>query len=156
MKDIVVNFTLNGEVCKANVKSDQTLLSLLREDLRLTGTKCGCNVGECGACTVLMNDQSVNACLILAPQIEGSKIVTIEGLSNGNELDPLQKAFVENGAVQCGFCTPGMIASIKSLLLECPKPSEEQIRSSISGNLCRCTGYEQIIRAVKDAIKHSP
>lgn len=155
MKKHQVNFTLNGEPCTVEIAPNRTLLSVLREDLNLTGSKCGCGVGECGACTVLMNGMAVNSCLILAPQIENSNIVTIEGLSSEKILDPLQSAFMETGAVQCGYCTAGMIMSIKGLLNKTPDPSDEQIRETISGNLCRCTGYEQIVEAVHKSLKYS-
>lgn len=122
---------------------------MLREDFNLTGTKSGCNVGECGACTVLINNEPANSCLVLAPQVEGASVTTIEGLGNGTQLDPLQAAFMEKGAVQCGFCTPGMIMSAKALLLKNLHPTEEEIRKAISGNLCRCTGYQQIVEAIQ-------
>ena len=126
------------------------MLDLLRGKFNLTGTKEGCGVGECGACTVLMNDKAVNSCLILAAQIEGSEIVTIEGIANGNELHPIQKHFLKHGSIQCGFCTPGMVLSAYALLEENPNPTEEEIKDAIAGNLCRCTGYKQIIDAIKE------
>lgn len=128
-----------------------TLLDLIRDKLELTGAKEGCGVGDCGACTVIMNGKAVNSCLVLAINAHGSEIVTIEGLGKGSELDPIQDAFVKYGAIQCGFCTPGMILSAKALLDENPNPTDEEIKLAISGNLCRCTGYTQIIEAVKAA-----
>ena len=128
-----------------------TLLDFLREDLGLKGTKRGCDSGQCGACTIIMDGKTVNACLILAIQADGKEILTIEGLSSGGRLHPLQEAFVEEGAVQCGFCVPGMILSAKALLDEKKDPSGEEIREALSGNLCRCTGYVKIIKAVQKA-----
>ena len=128
-----------------------TLLDFLREDLGLKGTKRGCDSGQCGACTIIMDGKTVNACLILAIQADGKEILTIEGLSSGGRLHPLQEAFVEEGAVQCGFCVPGMILSAKALLDEKKDPSEGEIREALSGNLCRCTGYVKIIKAVQKA-----
>ena len=144
-----LNFILNGKKVSAQTESGIRLLDLLRDKFNLTGTKEGCGVGECGACTVILNGKAVNSCLVLAGQIEGSKILTIEGIAKGNELHPLQKNFLLNGAVQCGFCTPGMVLSAYALLEENPDPSEEEIEDAIAGNLCRCTGYKQIIDAVK-------
>ena len=147
-----MEFTLNGEQVNVEVDSTWTLLYLLREKLELTGTKLGCGYGECGACTVIMEGQAVNACLVPVLEAEGMNVTTIEGLAEpGGQLHPLQKAFVDHGAVQCGFCTPGMIMSAKALLDEKPKPTEEEIKESIAGNLCRCTGYVKIIEAVKAA-----
>ena len=128
-----------------------TLLDFLREDLGLKGTKRGCDSGQCGACTIIMDGKTMNACLILAIQADGKEILTIEGLSSGGRLHPLQEAFVEEGAVQCGFCVPGMILSAKALLDEKKDPSGEEIREALSGNLCRCTGYVKIIKAVQKA-----
>lgn len=125
------------------------LLDLIRDDLHFTGTKEGCGKGECGACTVIMNGELVASCLILAPQADGTVITTIEGIGNGENLDPIQEAFIETGAVQCGFCTPGMILAAKKLLEENTHPREEEIKRGISGNLCRCTGYQKIFDAVK-------
>ncbi|MCU0411322.1 MAG: (2Fe-2S)-binding protein [Bacteroidetes bacterium] len=132
------------------IAPNQTLLQLLREELGLTGTKCGCEIGECGACTVLLNGHAVNSCLILAPQIDGQEVMTIEGLSDGDRLTPLQESFLDHDAVHCGFCTPGMLMSAKDLLDHSENPSEEDIRRAISGNLCRCTGYQQIVDAIGD------
>lgn len=144
-----IKFTLNGKETIVESESSLRLIDLLREKLNLTGTKEGCGVGECGACTVIMNGAAVNSCLVLASQIEGTEILTIEGLANGEELNLLQKNFLQAGAVQCGFCTPGMVLSSYALLQENPNPTEEEIKDSIAGNLCRCTGYKQIIDAVK-------
>ena len=127
-------------------------MQLLREKLELTGTKEGCGMGECGACTVLLDGKTVNSCIFPAVEAEGKKVTTIEGIADGKGgLHPIQKAFIEHGAIQCGFCTPGMVLSVKALLDETPKPTEEEIRNGIAGNLCRCTGYLQIVRAVKAA-----
>lgn len=149
MDKVTIRFTLNGEDQELEVSSRITLLDLLREELNLTGTKRGCEIGECGACTVILNGEPVNSCLVLAPQVDGSEIWTIEGLSRLDEIHPIQKAFVEAGAVHCGFCTPGMVMSAKALLDKNPEPTEQDIKLAISGNLCRCTGYKQIIDAIK-------
>lgn len=151
-----IQFTLNGESIQMEVEPNLTLLQVLRHQLELTGTKEGCGMGECGACTVLINGKTVNSCLFPIMEAEGKSIITIEGLvdAEGN-LHPLQRSFVENGAVQCGFCTPGMVLSAKALLDENPNPTEEEIRKAISGNLCRCTGYLQIIRAIKEVSQKS-
>ena len=147
-----MEFTLNGEQVKVEVEASWTLLYLLREKLELTGTKLGCGYGECGACTVIMDGQAVNACLVPVLEAEGMSVTTIEGLAQSDgQLHPLQKAFIDHGAVQCGFCTPGMIMSAKALLDEKKSPTDEEIKESIAGNLCRCTGYVKIIEAVKVA-----
>ncbi|GAB4255701.1 MAG: (2Fe-2S)-binding protein [Deferrisomatales bacterium] len=143
-----VAFTVNGEHYRLEVKANATLLDVLRTDLGLTGTKKGCGMGKCGACTVLMDGRPVHSCLILAPQAHGSQIVTIEGVGEP-EPHPLQRAFVEKGAVQCGFCTPGMVLTAKALLDRNPDPTEHEIRSAIAGNLCRCTGYTKIVEAIR-------
>jgi len=142
-------------VRKKHIKLDpsMTLLEILRNILKLTGTKEGCGKGECGSCTVLLNGKAVNACLVIASQLEEAEIITIEGLGKGEEIHPIQKAFIEEGAVQCGFCIPGMIMSAKALLDENPHPSEEEIKWGISGNLCRCTGYSKIVSAIEKAAK---
>ena len=140
---------MNGEQRELDVEPTKSLLSVLRDDLFLTGTKRGCDSGECGACTVLMNGKAVNACLVLAGELDGAEIVTIEGLSRSvDELHPLQKAFIEKGAVQCGFCTPGVIMTAKAFLDVNPQPTEDEVRDAISGNLCRCTGYSKIVSAI--------
>lgn len=149
-KQIAIEFSLNKKPIKLTTTPNRRLLDLLRDDLGLTGTKEGCGIGECGACTVLINNKAANACLILAPQIEGLEVTTIEGLAQDGQLHPLQQTFLEQGAVQCGFCTPGMLLSAYALLLENPQPSEEEIKEAIAGNICRCTGYKQIIKAVKE------
>ena len=144
--------TVNDETELLEVESHRTLLQVLREDLDLTGTKDGCNSGECGACTVLFDDgEPVNACLVLAVEANGHEVVTIEGLVQDGALDPLQRAFINRNAVQCGFCTPGMIISAKALLDRNPHPSDMEIRQAIAGNLCRCTGYVRIVQAVQEA-----
>jgi carbon-monoxide dehydrogenase small subunit len=148
----IVRFRVNGEQTTVHVEPTKTLLDVLREDLFLTGTKRGCDSGECGACTVLLNGQAVNSCLILAPELDGKDVLTIEGLSKDRkELHPLQKAFIEKGGVQCGFCTPGLIMTAKALLDENPNPTEEEVRYGVSGNLCRCTGYSKIVEAILTA-----
>jgi len=144
-----IKFTLNGKSIAEEVPPHWTLLRLLREKLGLTGTKEGCGIGECGACTVLLDGTPVNACLVLAPKVEGRKVETIEGLGNRESLHPLQKSFIDHGAIQCGFCTPGMLISAKALLEKNPSPTRKDIKEAISGHLCRCTGYHQIIEAIK-------
>jgi len=148
---VSIELEVNKVKYKRTIKPYMTLLDFLREDLGLKGTKRGCDSGQCGACTILMDGKTMNACLVLAIQADGKEILTIEGLSSGGRLHPLQEAFVEEGAVQCGFCVPGMILSAKALLDEKKDPSEEEIRESLSGNLCRCTGYVKIIKAVQKA-----
>lgn len=147
----IVTLTVNGESIEAAVQPNQTLLQFLREDLGLTGTKHGCGLGDCGACTVILDGKPVNACLVLAVQANGCDVLTIEGLAENGSLHPIQQSFVDKGAIQCGFCTPGMILSAKTLLEENAKPTEHDIRTAISGNLCRCTGYQKIVEAIKDA-----
>lgn len=145
-----VNFFLNDEPMELYVDANKTMLNVLRDELCYTGTKEGCGAGECGACTVIVDGLPLNACLVLAPEMDGMHITTIEGLSKDGELSPLQKAFVEHAALQCGFCTPGFIMSGTALLMENPQPSREEIIRAISGNLCRCTGYVRIIEAIED------
>ncbi len=150
----IIHFTLNGDEVSAEVDSHKMLLQVLREDFQVTGPKEGCGVGECGACTVLIDGISVNSCLYPVFEAVGKSITTIEGLLGKNHsLHPIQESFVENGGVQCGFCTPGMIMSAKALLDEVSEPSDEDIRRAISGNLCRCTGYVQIIDSIRKATK---
>ena len=146
MKEI--KFVLNGESYELSIPPWRTLLEVIREDLKLTGTKEGCGEGECGACTVIMGGKTVNSCLVPAVEADGQEITTIEGLSDGDKLHPIQEAFVEHGGMQCGFCTPGMIMSAKELLDKNPSPSEEEIKRGISGNICRCTGYTKIIESI--------
>jgi len=152
---IEIQFNLNGKDMKLKVPANRRLIDLLREDLHLTGTKEGCGIGECGACTVILNGKAVNSCLILAGQIQGANVMTVEGLSEGDTLHPLQENFLQHGAVQCGFCTPGMLMSAYALLNENPNPSEEDIKEAIAGNLCRCTGYKQIISAIKETTREN-
>lgn len=146
-----LEFLLNGKKTTLEVPSHRLLLDLLRDEIGLTGTKEGCGTGDCGACTVFLNGKPVNSCLILSGEIDGAELVTIEGLKSGPELHPVQKAFIEDGGVQCGYCTSGMLMMVKSLLDENSNPTEEEIRFALSGNLCRCTGYAKIVLAVKDA-----
>jgi carbon-monoxide dehydrogenase small subunit len=146
-----ITLTVNGEVYQISVKPNTILLDVLRDELDLTGTKRGCDTGDCGVCTVIMDGKTVNACLVLAMKADGRNIDTIEGIANGNKLDPIQEAFVEKGAVQCGFCTPGMVLSTKALLDKNPQPTKLEIKTGIAGNLCRCTGYTKIIEAIQSA-----
>jgi len=149
-----LSFILNGELTEVEIEPHLTLLQVLRDKLELTGTKEGCGMGECGACTVLLDGKTINSCIFPALEAQGKSVTTIESLTDGQgNLHPIQKAFVEYGAIQCGFCTPGMVLSAKALLDENPKPTEEEIRAGIAGNLCRCTGYLQIIQAIKAASK---
>lgn len=148
-----VSFVLNGKQVDTAVHPLDTLLEVLRERLRLTGTKGACHEGECGSCSVLVNGIPMNSCLILAPQVQGSEIVTVEGLADGETLSGLQQAFVELGAVQCGYCTPGLLIAAKAFLETCPDPSPEAVRKGLEGNICRCTGYVKIIDAVVDAAR---
>ncbi len=150
---MIIKFTLNGKLVDSEVTPQMRLLDVLRENFNLTGTKEGCGVGECGACTVLLNGRAINSCLVLAAQIGGADILTIEGVADTGEIHPLQKNFLAYGAVQCGFCTPGMVLSAYALLKKNHDPTEEEIQEAIAGNLCRCTGYQQIIDAVKATAK---
>ena len=145
---MTVRFTLNGQPVSISTAPHRRLLDVLREELNLTGTKEGCGIGECGACTVLVNGKAVNSCLVLIGQVEDASVTTIEGLADGANLRPLQRNFMRAGAVQCGFCTPGVLLAAHALLSENPQPTEEQVAAAIAGNLCRCTGYKQIIEAV--------
>ena len=147
MKTKEITVEVNGQMYVRTVNVATTLAEFLREDLQLTGTKIGCNEGECGACTVIFNGAPVNSCLVLAAEIDGGKVLTIEGIA-GDELHPLQQAFLDVGAVQCGFCTPGMILNAKAILDRNPNPTEEYIRKNMEGNICRCTGYNRIIEAI--------
>ena len=144
-----LDFILNGEACHTEIPEDATLLKVLRDILHLTGTKEGCGEGDCGACTVLVDGRSVNSCLFPAVQAEGCQVMTIEGVEAHPELARIQKAFVDYGAVQCGFCSPGMIMSTVALLKKNPKPTEEEIRRGLSGNICRCTGYQAMVDAIQ-------
>ena len=152
MQDVIdkveLAFVVNGEPVRLEVAPHATLLEVLREQLELTGTKYGCGEGECGACSVILDGRVVNSCLVLALECEGSEVLTIEGLAANGRLHPIQQAFVDHGAIQCGFCTPGMIMAAHALLQAHPAPTEEQIKRGLEGNLCRCTGYRKIIDAV--------
>lgn len=147
-----IELIVNKKNIKMDVDPTTRLIDFLRDDLNLTGVKEGCSEGECGACTVILDGVAVTSCTILVGQVNGSEIITIEGLEQSGELDVIQKSFIENGAIQCGFCTPGMILSCKALLMKNPNPSEEEIKRAIEGNLCRCTGYNKIVKAVKDVV----
>lgn len=146
-----ITLKINGEPERLEVASNLTLLSMLRQKLTLTGTKNGCHAGECGACTVLMNGEPVNSCLVLAAECDGADIVTVEGLARDGRLDPVQEAVKDAGGVQCGFCTPGILISAHALLERSPNPSEDEIKDALVGNLCRCTGYVRIIDGIKQA-----
>ncbi len=146
-----INVTINGGLEQVVVPSNMTLMQMLRESLALTGTKNGCSAGECGACTVLLDGEPVNSCMVLAVECDGAQIVTVEGLAGDKRLDPIQEAIIEAGGVQCGFCTPGILISSRALLNRNPNPSDEEIRETLVGNLCRCTGYMRIVEAVKKA-----
>ena len=151
VEKVLLRMTVNGKPVEVRVDPAWTLLRVLREDLHLTGTKKGCEQGDCGACTVLLEGRSVNACLVLALQAQGKRVETIESLGTPEHLHPLQKSFIDHGAVQCGFCTPGMLMSAKALLDRNPHPTAAEIKRGISGNLCRCTGYVKIIKAIQHA-----
>ncbi len=151
-----IRLTVNGEGYDFSVEPKKTLLDFLREDLEFTGTKRGCDNGECGACTVLLNGRPVNACLVLAVEADGQEVVTIEGLADGPRLHPLQQAFIEHGAVQCGYCSPGMILTAKALLDENPRPTEMEVKKAIAGNLCRCGTYNKVVKAVLRAAEKKP
>lgn len=151
MKKIELNMIVNGKPVSLKVEPNARLLDVIREDMRLTGTKEGCAVGECGACTVIVDGKAVTACLVLAGQMEGKELLTIEGVAEGDKLDPIQQAILEHHALQCGFCTPGFIMSAKALLDENPNADRQEILTAISGNLCRCTGYRQLADAIYEA-----
>ena len=148
-----ITLTVNGVPEKVVVASNITLMRMLRENLALTGTKNGCAAGECGACTVLLNGEPVNSCMVLAVECAGAQVVTVEGLADDKQLDPLQEAIIQEGGVQCGFCTPGILISARGLLDRIPDPSEEDIREALVGNLCRCTGYVRIVESVRKAAR---
>jgi len=148
-----IQFTLNGEDVEHEVDVHKTLLKMIREDFDLTGAKEGCGAGECGACTVIMDGKALNACLVFAVEADGCDLLTIEGLAVGGVLDPLQVSFIENAALQCGYCTPGMIMTAKALLNDNPNPTTDEIKEGISGNLCRCTGYKKIVEAIEFVVK---
>jgi len=145
-----IKFILNNEEIIHEIEPNKTLLTVLREDFDLTGAKKGCEMGECGACTILVDGKPVNSCLMLAIEADGKEILTIEGLSKGEKLDDMQISFIEHGAIQCGYCAPGMIMSAKALLNENPHPTKNEVKHAISGNLCRCTGYTKIVEAIMD------
>lgn len=147
----LVTITINGDEVEFTCRTEQTLLDVLREDLHMTGTKNGCGSGDCGACTVILDGRPVNACLVLGVELNGANIETIEGMAKGNELHPLQQKFLDHAALQCGICTPGILNMAKALLEKNPDPTEREVRFGLAGNLCRCTGYDKIVRAVLDA-----
>jgi len=149
---MIINFKINGKETLINLTKNKRLIDLLRDDLKLTGTKEGCSIGECGACTVIVNGKAVNSCLVLAQQVDKCDVITVEGLAEGNKLSELQQNFLKYGAIQCGFCTPGMLMSAYALFLENPTPSREEIETAIEGNLCRCTGYKPIIQAITSTV----
>ncbi len=151
----IITLSVNGESCEVAVEPRTILLDVLREMLGLTGTKKACDFGSCGSCTVLMDGKAVLSCLILAVDAQDKDILTIEGMANNGQLHPLQRAFIDHGAIQCGFCTPGMLLSAKAILDENPQPTEEEVRQAISGNLCRCTGYQNIVEAIVDVAQNS-
>lgn len=151
IKRFLISLTVNGDAYTAVVKANTTLSNVLREELNLTGTKKGCEMGDCGSCTVLLDGKPVDSCIILAVEVDGREITTIEGVSQNGELDKLQEEFLKKTAVQCGYCTPGMILSAKALLTKNPNPTEHEIREAIAGNLCRCTGYVNIVKAIQGA-----
>ncbi len=150
---ITIKFTVNGDSEEREAVVGETLLKFIRDELNLTGTKSGCEIGECGACTVLLDGKPVNSCLVLAVELDGKDLLTIEGLSKNGELDRLQQAFIDHAAFQCGYCTPGMIMAARSLLERNPNPNDEEINKALSGNLCRCGAYQEIRDAVKDSAK---
>ena len=150
-----LKFTLNGQPVDLDIEPNWTLLQVLRDRLSLTGTKEGCSTGDCGACTVLLDGEPITSCLKLAAEVEGQQVITVEGLGSEDTLAPIQKAFIAIGGLQCGFCTPGMLMSATALLMKNPHPSEAEIRLALSGNLCRCTGYDKIIGAVQMAVEES-
>ena len=148
-----IELTINGKRRRFDVEANKLLLNLIRDEMYLTGTKYGCGIGECGACTVHLNGEAVLSCMVLAVDADGGCVDTIEGVADGGQLDPIQAAYLEEGAVQCGFCTPGFIMSTKALLRENPEPTEDEIREYLKGNRCRCTGYVNIVKAVQSAAK---
>lgn len=151
MNKITLNFILNDEPVSLEIDPNARLLDVIRDVAGQTGTKEGCGVGECGACTVILEGESVDSCIVLAASVEGKHVMTVEGLSKTGELDPIQQAVLDHHALQCGFCTPGFLMSAKALLDEKPNPTREEIKVAISGNLCRCTGYQQLVEAFEDA-----
>lgn len=152
---VAIKFVLNQQQFSREVAPDRRLIDFLREDLELTGTKIGCGEGDCGACTIIIDGKTANSCLLLAAQIDGKALLTIEGMGDDENLHPLQAAFMETGAVQCGFCTPGMLLSAKALLDKNPRPDRQEIMQSIAGNLCRCTGYKKIADAIEQVVRQN-
>jgi len=153
MNKVKISFKLNDENVSIETSPNKRLIDMLREDFELTSVKEGCGEGECGACTIILNKEAVTSCTMLAPQVDGCEVITLEGLSKSGEMSKLQKSFIEKGAVQCGFCTPGMILSGKALLMKNPNPSREEIKTAIEGNLCRCTGYTKIVDAIESTVE---
>jgi carbon-monoxide dehydrogenase small subunit len=153
MNKVKISFRLNDENVSIETSPNKRLIDMLREDFELTSVKEGCGEGECGACTIILNKEAVTSCTMLAPQVDGCEVITLEGLSKNGEMSELQKSFIEKGAVQCGFCTPGMILSGKALLMKNPNPSREEIKTAIEGNLCRCTGYTKIVDAIESTVE---
>ncbi|MCF8008426.1 MAG: (2Fe-2S)-binding protein [Halanaerobiales bacterium] len=153
MDKISVELTVNRKKYKIKVEPDERLLDTLRERLNFTGVKEGCSIGECGACTVILDGKAVNSCMVYTFQVDSSEVITVKGLEIDGKLDPLQRAFIDYQAVQCGFCTPGMLISARALLNQNPNPNREEIKTAIEGNLCRCTGYKQIIKAIESVVK---
>ncbi|TIU45214.1 MAG: (2Fe-2S)-binding protein [Mesorhizobium sp.] len=151
MAGVAVSTTINGDTIEYLCQPDETLLDVLRDRLALTGAKEGCGTGDCGACSVILDDRLVCSCLVLGAEAEGRRIETVEGMAQGDKLHPLQQKFLEHAALQCGICTPGFLIAAKDLLAKNPDPTEEEIRFGLAGNLCRCTGYDKIVRAVQDA-----
>jgi carbon-monoxide dehydrogenase small subunit len=152
---VAIRFTINGEEKALEIPAGISALMLVRDILGLKGTKEGCGIGECGACTIVVDGKAVNACLMFAAQLDGCRVQTVEGLAKDDELDPVQEAFLEKNAVQCGYCTPGLLMSTHALLQQTPDPDEQTIRRAVAGNLCRCTGYQSILAAVEDAARRS-
>lgn len=155
MNTRALSFVLNGRHLKLDIEPHRTLLEILRDDLGLIGTKEGCGTGDCGACTVLVEDEAICSCLLLAAEVDGKAVLTIEGLAPDGQLHPVQRAFIECGALQCGFCTPGMVLSTVALLRRSSQPTEQEIRDALAGNLCRCTGYDKIVLAVQAAAQEA-
>lgn len=153
IKRYFINLKVNGDNHTLMVKGNSLLVNVLRDQLDLAGTKKGCEMGDCGSCTVLIDGDAVNSCMVLAMEVDGSEIITIEGVAHNDKLDALQESFIDNNAIQCGYCTPGMILAAKALLTKNPNPTEHEVRVAISGNLCRCTGYVNIVKAILDAAR---
>lgn len=154
VSNVHIEFSINGNPVAMTIPAGINALTVIREYLDLTGTKEGCGIGECGACTIEVDGKAVNACIMLGAQLDGTRVLTVEGLASEKELHPLQEGFIAHHAVQCGFCTPGLLMSAHALLEDSPTPSREEISTAIAGNLCRCTGYQQILDSIEDAIHH--